>query len=191
MTRILLLIAAFILAIILAFLAAVLPWIPEWSTFQTVAAILGIVCAAAATVFLLRTIFLRTKDRLQGGMHVVLTVITGIVMGFLLFAASFILVFFLTGNIFAPTYKQKFAFPEYSTTIYVYDASFLDPEAQFRIRRGFWPFATSAGTFFGYDAEHLHIDQVGEWAIYEDFKVHLPTGEVETHNTDALEDLFD
>jgi hypothetical protein len=176
-TRILIPIIAFILAILITALAAGLPWIPEWRLFQIITAILGLLGATASMIFLLRGIWLQAREKMDNMLLMLIIVFTGMVTSGILFMAGLFTLFVIDGGLFAPVFKQKFAFPEYGITIYVYDSSFLDPEAQFRVRRSALPFALYAGTFHGYDAEHLTVEQEGEYAVFGDFKVHLPTGE--------------
>jgi hypothetical protein len=177
-TRILIPIGAFLLASAIVLLATFLPWIPEWELFQIITAAMGILGAAVAAGLLLRGIWLQTRTRMQQGSRVVLVLMTGFVtFGALLFSSA-MTTFILNRGFFEPILKQKFEFPEYSTTVYVYDSSFFDPETTFKLRHGSLPFAFEAGRFPGYDPDHLTVEQEGEYAVYGDFKVFLPTGEI-------------
>jgi hypothetical protein len=106
-------------------------WIPSWDRvadpLATGLALAGPLAALAFAFFDLRG---RRRDR-----TLVLPIVGAI--GLLLAALALAAVGQL--EILTPVYARTIRVPAAGTTIYVYDASFLDPIVDVRVRRGAWP----------------------------------------------------
>jgi hypothetical protein len=177
-TRLVLPILAFLVALGIAIVATILPFIPEWSSFQVITVCLALAAGLATGIWLLREVWLQAGTRLTSGFKVVLFLSVGFLATVGYGVAGLFSIFMLHGGLFAPIYVRQFDFPAYQTTIYVYDSSFLDPEVSITVRRGKLPLMDDVGTFGNYEASGVELSQAGEWAVCELFKMHLPTGEV-------------
>ncbi len=178
-TRIILPITAFLGAIALAVTFAILPFIPSWNTFQEITAFMAMLGSVASAIWLARGVWKQTSERMQQAPRIILTVASSCVMAGMLFFAAIVCVFSLSGGLFEARFTQQFDYPEYNTTIYVYDNSFLDPEAKFTYQDGWLPFEKEIGSFGGMSAGDPGLSQEGEWVVCSLFRLHLPTGTVE------------
>lgn len=179
-TRIIIPIFAFLLAIGIVCAAAFLPWIPEWYTFQTVTGFLGVFGALTAAIFLVRGIWLQTQASMKIEFRFVLAGASGVLMAVLLYFGFMLTALSAQGGFMGPNFVRKFEFPEHGTTIYGYNAGFFDAQALFRIRPNALPFAWDVITIPDWDTEHTEFELQGDWAVCENLKIHLPTGEART-----------
>jgi hypothetical protein len=177
-TRILFPILGFLFAIGFVCAAAFLPWIPEWYTFQTIAGFVGVLGGLVAGILLVRGIWLQTAASMKVQFRILLAGASGLVMAAVLYFAFMITALSADGGFMGPEFVRKFEFPEYGTTIYVYDDGFFDAQALFRTKPNALPFAWDVIRIPDWDTEHTEFEQEGEWAVCENLRIHLPTGEV-------------
>lgn len=183
LTRIYLPIVSFLVAVTVVIAAAMLPFIPSWATFQVCSMVLGTLGLIAAGVWLLRGVWVQTRERIHIGFRWVLVVAIAALILMSLVGVLGCFLWFTNGPL-RPQFLRQFEFPEYETTIYIYDPTMDQPDPVYRIQRGWLPFNEfllttdpKPGTW-GAD-ESMEVVQSGEWAIGEGFKVYLPTGRLE------------
>ncbi len=178
-TRIVLPIATFVVFVGIALTAALLPFIPEWSVFQSMTCYLSLAGAFGTGIWMVIGIWNHTQTRLSQGFRTILSLSVGFVGAAVFLFSTFLCLMGLHGFLFEPRYVKQAEFAAFDTTIYVYDSSFLDPEASFTVRRGWLPFMEEIGNFGGVSASDIELTQDGEWAVCDVFRYHLTTGEFE------------
>ena len=82
------------------------------------------------------------------------------------------------GGFWPPELVEKIEYPEYKTTLYVYNVGWMDADYIVRVRHGFLPFYSEIKSGNGSHFQSLEFVQEGEWAVSGDLRIHLPTGEV-------------
>jgi hypothetical protein len=176
--RILFPILVFLLGLGWIIAMAALPWIPEWFDFQIVSGIVGWLTALGAGIFLVRGLLLQTKGRWLLGWRITAASATGLLFGGLLYVGLLVVALSAYGGFWPPELVEKMEYPEYKTTLYIYNVGWMDAEYMIRVRHGFLPFYTEIKSDEGSHFQSLEFVQEDEWAVSGDLKIHLPTGEV-------------
>ena len=157
---------------------AALPWIPEWYDFQLVSGGIGWLAALIAGVFLVRGLLLQTKGRWQMVWRIVAASATGVLQIGLLYIGILVVALSSYGGFWPPDLIDKLEFPEYNTTLYIYNVGWLDGDYILRVRHGFLPFYTEIKSENGGRFQSLEFVQEGEWAVSGDLRIYLPSGKV-------------
>jgi hypothetical protein len=176
--RILLPILTFVLSLGWVAAMAFLPWIPEWYDFQVVSGSIGWLSALASGIFLVRGLLLQTRGRWVLGWRIVAASATGLLLGGLLYVGILSVALSSYGGFWPPDLVDKIHYPEYDTTLYIYNVGWLDADYIVRMRRGLLPFWTEIRLENRIHFQSLEFVQEGEWAVSGDLRIHLPTGEV-------------
>ncbi len=177
-SRILLPMLAFVLSLGWIVAMAALPWIPEWHDFQLVSGGIGWLTALWAGIFLVRGLLLQTKGRWARGWRIAAASATGLLLGGLLYVGLLVVALSAYGGFWPPELVDRIDYPEYKTTLYIYNVGWMDADYIVRVRHGFLPFYTEIKSNNGRYYQSLEFVQHGEWAVSEDFRIHLPTGDV-------------
>lgn len=177
-TRIILPLITFFIFLAAAITTAIVPFIPEWEIFQNLTCYLSLTGGLAACIWLIRGVWMQAKEIMKPSFRTILTLSSGFVGAAVWLTSSFVCLVAMHGFLFSPNYLKQAEFPEYNTTIYVYDNSFLDPEALIYVRQGWLPLMHQVGNFGGVSAADIEISQNGEWAVCDVFQLNLSTGAV-------------
>ncbi len=186
LTRIYLPLISFLVAVAVLIVAAMLPFIPSWARFQWCSMGLATLGLLATEAWLMRGVWVQTRQQMRIAFRMVLMV--AIAAAVIMSLVGVLLCFMWSNNgPLRPQYVRQFEFPEYETTIYVYEPSRSDFGPFFKIKRGWLPlndFLISREPEIGgwIREESMQMIQSGEWAIGDGFKVYLPTGRLEVLN---------
>ncbi len=176
--RILFPILTFVLSLGWIVAMAALPWIPEWHDVQIVSGGVGWLSALISGIFLVRGLLLQTKGRWLLGWRIAAASATGLLLGGLLYVGLLVVALSAYGGFWPPELVEKIEYPEYKTTLYIYNVGWMDADYIVRVRHGFLPFYTEIKSNNGRYYQSLEFVQDGEWAVSEDLRIHLPSGEV-------------
>lgn len=169
-----LLILAYMALLAFACLCFFVPWIPEWSAMADVGGVLGTLGSFCIGAWIVVTVWVQGRERLPDSVRILLSLGLGFFVGIVTFVASMMALFTIQGGLFDPVFIARYEFPDHGRTLYLYDASFLDPAYEVRVRKGFWPWSGQVLRGGG-DPVNLVVLQEGEWAVSDLFRIHLPT----------------
>jgi hypothetical protein len=128
---------------------AAAPWIPEWTAFVDAVLVLLVFVAAAAGVALFLGVRHSVRQRVPAKWRLPVNLLSAALVfgawGFLVLVAGVAASDFP----FGPRYARQFKFPEYDSTVYLYDSSFLDPSTTVFVRQGWLPLRTRVVTLNG------------------------------------------
>ncbi len=132
-------IIALILFITFGFLAVIPQVIPSWETTQKILVETIYIFNLVLAYIIIKRFQKNFFSHFSKKKEMILTIATT-----LFFAISLTFMFVATSlgfgqGFMGATLEKEYNYPKYKTTIYVYDAGFLDPATAFKIRRKFLP----------------------------------------------------
>ncbi|HEX2736492.1 MAG TPA: hypothetical protein VHM70_33045 [Polyangiaceae bacterium] len=136
--------AAKLLAVLAACVIAALglaaaQWIPEWQRVSDVVATSLVLAMGGIGVVLFNRFRRRASGHQAPGWRLTVNVLVALV-GLSAWSFAAVLVLFMSAGFpFGATYHSQLPFPEYHTTLYLYDSSFLDPSTTVFVRQGWLP----------------------------------------------------
>lgn len=163
-------------ALVLALAVGAPLWVPEWEPFVEVV-IGGLVLLAGWAAIGLFVALRRSVRTSESRALRLLAVVFGalVLFGTWAFAALIASVSMVDGFPFGATYERQLEFPEYGTTVYLYDSSFLDRCTTVFVRQGLLPVRKEVLSL-GVAPESLDIVQHGSLLMINDRELDLVTG---------------
>lgn len=165
------------LAIVVGLAMGFIHFIPSWDDFRVWTAVIALIAAFPAGIAAVIGIWKHARGHLSAGWRVVLSFAAGFGLPIGVFVTALLCFVSLPGGFFVPRYKAEFFYPDYQTTIYLYDKSIFSARTEVRMRSSLLPITSDIGVYC-VDWETIHLQQDGEWLNCKEFKLHLPTGDV-------------